>query len=195
VGKPCETEDGPELCPPSSAVAEGDVGKLFCHDINNVCAMYCKTDDDCEENIAADWVCDKQKNKDGAYSNGSSFPVCVNPICEIPEGEANNCGNSDVGEACMPMISGKKFSSNDIYIETNSTACETRICGVFGFSGDPREVATKRLQEKVYCTCRCRSSDPDISTCKCPDGFECSENILGVAGPAAAGGYCIRKND
>jgi len=84
VGKACEEETADSMlvqrCDPSASVAEGDVGKIFCHDVNNVCVMYCKSDADCKKNKLAGWVCDKRKNASG-YVNKSALPICVNPTC------------------------------------------------------------------------------------------------------------------
>jgi hypothetical protein len=193
LGMPCLDEFS-DNCP----LPPVEAGEIFCNQSSDECVLRCRDNGDCP----ADWLCDGQKKADSTYINQTSYPICVNPICNLPEGEARNCGNTDVGEACTPMyVPSNGFNRNEIYIETNSPACETRICGVFRVEGNPREKSqyftneeyTDYVQDHIFCTCRCSSSDPDVSTCTCPDDFECSESLLSAGGSALAGGYCVRK--
>ena len=102
-----------------------------------------------------------------------------------------------VGDPCLPEVADQVFSSNDVYIEASSVQCETRVCGVFKFSGNPKKMAEdpnnqSYIEERVFCTCRCRAPSGAFATCSCPDGFECSEDILKAAGEGLRGGYCVR---
>lgn len=104
-----------------------------------------------------------------------------------------------VGDPCMPEYVEKQgFSSNDIYIEASSVQCETRVCGVFKFQGNPKDLikrpeCTSYVEERVFCTCRCNAPSSAFATCSCPDGYECSEEILQAAGEGLRGGYCVKK--
>jgi hypothetical protein len=103
-----------------------------------------------------------------------------------------------VGDPCMPEVENQVFSANDVYIEASSVQCETRVCGVFKFTGNPKQLLAQDpnsqsyIDEHVFCTCRCRAPSGSFSTCSCPDGFECSEDILKAAGEGLRGGYCVR---
>jgi hypothetical protein len=103
-----------------------------------------------------------------------------------------------VGDPCMPeYIEKHGFSDKDIYIEASSVQCETRVCGVFKFKGNPKEIieipgCTSYVEERVFCTCRCRAPSGAFATCSCPDGYECSEDILEAAGEGLRGGYCVK---
>lgn len=105
-----------------------------------------------------------------------------------------------VGDPCLPEVEKKTFSANDIYIEASSVQCETRVCGVFRYEGNPKEAMkdpneVSRVERHVFCTCRCRAPSGGYATCSCPDGFECTkEDLLQNASKGLAGGYCVRKN-
>ena len=93
------------------------------HPMARTCVISCGSNEECP----AAWVCDL--NEKTAFAQTAGFAVCVNPICDSPEGEARNCGNSDVGEACLPRLIGwGGFDENEAYLETNSPDCETCPC-------------------------------------------------------------------
>jgi hypothetical protein len=159
---------------------------MRCHIKARTCVISCSSNADCP----AAWFCDV--NKDTAFAQSAGFAICVNPICDSPEGEARNCGNSDVGEACLPrLVPEGGFDENRVYLETNSPDCETRVCGVFKFAGDPQISDPRVLEDRIYCTCRCQAPDESISTCKCPADFECVQ-AMDIGGPGIRGGYCVR---
>jgi len=114
------------------------------------------------------------------------------------------------GESCVPeAIPEGGFDPGESYLETSSLQCETRVCGVFGFDGDPTQsveeceavggtdCADKPLSEaieaRVYCTCRCATPTDGAATCVCPTGFVCQELLGEEAGPGIAGSYCVRE--
>ena len=114
----------------------------------------------------------------------SGFFMCV----------ATGC-STGVGDPCTPeKIPETGFSVNEAYIETSSVQCETRVCGVFKYEGDPRSPnADKRVvEDRIYCTCRCKAPDKDFAVCDCPDDFEC-QKILDLGGPGLEGSYCVRR--
>jgi hypothetical protein len=166
----------------------GSIGSgMRCHSLNRTCVISCGSNAECPPG----WLCDVAKETAVAQSAG--FALCYNPICDSPEGEARNCGNSDVGEACLPrLIPEGGFEENEVYLETNSPDCETRVCGVFRFAGDPRTSDPRLLEERIHCTCRCQAPDKSTSTCECPADFECVKT-MDMGGPGIRGGYCVRK--
>jgi hypothetical protein len=98
-----------------------------------------------------------------------------------------------VGDPCQPeQIPEGGFAETEAYIETSSVQCETRVCGVFKFVGDPRTADRRVVEDKIYCTCRCKAPDPDFAVCDCPDDFECQE-VLDLGGPGVRGSYCVRR--
>jgi len=158
---------------------------MRCHAKERTCVIACASNDDCPNA----WICDS----DSSSAQTAGFSLCVNPICELPEGEARNCGNSDVGNTCIPQnIPADGFKETEVFLETNSPDCETRICGVFKYAGDPRRDDPPKVQDYIYCTCRCDAGDESIDTCSCPEGFQCVD-ALGIGGPGIRGSYCVRK--
>jgi hypothetical protein len=96
------------------------------------------------------------------------------------------------------------FVNGERYIESASVQCATRVCGVFNLTGDPRESCNaaasqgfvcptdKEIDDKVYCTCRCKAPDKRFATCTCPSGFDCIE-ALTQGDPGVRGSYCIKS--
>ena len=100
-----------------------------------------------------------------------------------------------VGDPCTPeVIPDDGFKNSEAYIETSSVQCQTRVCGVFKYQGDPRHDDPRQVEKKIYCTCRCEAPDPRFGTCDCPDGFECQE-VLDLGGPGIRGSYCVRSGE
>ncbi len=186
---------------------------IFCHPGSWVCVSGCETDADCPEA----WVCDDSREAvegDPPEMPGAGRPFCVNRACESHEAQARNCGNSDVGAFCVPeLIPPGGFDDSEVYLETNSASCDTRICGVFFLQGDPSRdcdptepgancadraedcVAgdTSCAVHRAHCTCRCDApDDPWASTCRCPSGYGC-EPIVDLGGPGVAGSYCVKE--
>lgn len=107
---------------------------------------------------------------------------------------AVGCGIG-VGDPCIPeKVPPDGFAKTETYLETNSGQCESRVCGVFFFEGDPSGQLTDQseVEDKIYCTCRCQAPNEDFATCECPKGFEC-QKILGIGGPGVQGSYCVRR--
>ncbi len=106
---------------------------------------------------------------------------------------ALGCGTG-VGDPCVPeRIPDNGFDETEAYIETSSVQCETRVCGVFEFVGDPRMQDQRLVENGVYCTCRCEAPEEDIAVCECPADFECKE-IFDIGGSGIQGGYCVKRD-
>ncbi len=98
-----------------------------------------------------------------------------------------------VGDPCQPeQIPDDGFKETEAYIETSSVQCETRVCGVFKYVGDPRYDDPKVVEDRIYCTCRCKAPNEDFAVCDCPDDFECQE-VLDLGGEGVRGSYCVRR--
>ncbi len=181
-------EDSPEGMVGYECDLDGECGgsPMRCHPQARTCVIGCASDAECPNA----WICDTEL--DTVFAQQAGFALCFNPICDSPEGEARNCGNSDVGKACIPQnIPADGFRETEVYLETNAPGCETRICGVFKYVGDPRQDDPRVVEDRVYCTCRCAAPD-NSSTCQCPDGFQCVD-VLDLGGPGIRGSYCVRN--
>lgn len=116
------------------------------------------------------------------------------------------CPAPPVGDPCTPeQIPTGGFDKNEAYVETSSVQCETRVCLVYKLSGDPRcttgelacdpsvmQPTQELIDQHIYCTCRCKSSNDAFATCECPDGFSC-QPVLELGGPGVQGSYCVRN--
>jgi hypothetical protein len=134
---------------------------------------------------------------------------------------AMGCSDDDVGSPCAPsrpqgqrcdVNSGAGdggtagcFQGSEVYIETQSLQCRSRICLVYRFaestSSTPRPGRLPESQERVYCTCRCgvpdslrSTTDPSV-LCQCPTGFTCVTNLAGEQySEGVRGSYCVRSS-
>ena len=126
---------------------------------------------------------------------------------------ALGCANEGVGDPCAPQRPGGVqcvpggdgggtgcFQGTEIYIETQSLQCRSRICLVYDFSESADPTPSNRAQH-VYCTCRCGvpsslTSVTDPATlCNCPDTFTCVQNLAGPQyNTGVQGSYCVRTN-
>jgi hypothetical protein len=113
------------------------------------------------------------------------------------------CEAPGVGDPCEPEdIPEGGFKDTEVYLETRSLQCRTRVCMVNHLRGDPTVtdprdetyVSPATLDERVYCTCKCDAEDQDTIRCdSCPDGFECCPAFT-IGPPGLRGSYCVRKN-
>jgi hypothetical protein len=133
---------------------------------------------------------------------------------------AVGCTDEGVGDPCVPEAipcdqNGENcgYKASESYLETSSVQCRSRLCivrkldnGSAGqYPSDPRNLCDKnsdpgclseeRLENSVYCTCRCGVPNGvktgSQSLCSCPDGFECRE-VLTQGGPGVIGSYCVK---
>ena len=114
-------------------------------------------------------------------------------------GGVTGCATPGVGDPCLPeKVPAGGFSDNETYIETSSVQCQTRVCIVYKLSGDPTlppgqgGPPAEEVAKRVYCSCRCRSSDPRFAPCKCPGDYTCRQT-LELGGPGIQGHYCVKK--
>lgn len=110
---------------------------------------------------------------------------------------AIGCGTQGVGDPCNPAppppTAGEDagyFLGSEVYIETRSLQCRTRVCMVYKW--DQRSSMNDR-SKRVFCTCRC-GGDPDqaASFCACPEKFTCV-TVFVAGDPGIRGAYCVRE--
>ncbi len=132
--------------------------------------------------------------------------VCVAIVCGATLLASAGCDPGHVGDPCLPdaeySATFPPFSLREVYLESRSLECATRLCLVNHFQGrvscplgqtttdgEPAcfvPGATERVQTEVpawdldrpasrtvYCSCRCDGPDPGARYCECPSGFEC----------------------
>ena len=121
------------------------------------------------------------------------------------------CEAPGVGDPCVPeSIPEGGFDQDEVYLETSSVQCRTRVCMVYQLGGDPTMAEEDciaaggsncaqfaqgtEIDDRVYCTCRCDSPTQGASTCECPSGFICQPTLDEEAGPGIAGSYCVRTS-
>jgi len=133
---------------------------------------------------------------------------------------AIGCTDEGVGDPCIPEAipcnaEGQDcgYKASESYLETSSVQCRSRLCivrkldnGSQGvYPSDPRKLceddnepgclSESKLEESVYCTCRCGlpkgESGGGQELCGCPDGFTCAE-VLTQGGPGVRGSYCVK---
>lgn len=117
---------------------------------------------------------------------------------------ALSCGESGVGDPCNPQHpplpdggaqcpnappGSDCFLGTELYLETRSLQCRTRVCMVYHWS--EREQVPGEQARRVFCTCRCGGEGDPTAFCTCPSGFRCT--VAFVAGePGIRGSYCVR---
>jgi hypothetical protein len=123
-------------------------------------------------------------------------------VCALAFG----CTGSPIGDPCTPeSIPDNGFDEDEVYLETSSVQCRTRVCMVYKLEGNPETicdaagnpegcVSEARLDNQVFCSCRC-SVPPGASAntplCNCADGFACIDDIVTTGGDGVRGGYCV----
>ena len=58
------------------------------------------------------------------------------------------------------------------------------------------QLLDRRVDQAVYCSCRCAGPDPSARYCECPSGFSCSPVVpnLELGQEQLPGSYCIRND-
>jgi hypothetical protein len=129
--------------------------------------------------------------------------------------EAPGVGDPCTPESVPPCVRDAEgvlrcgFNDREAYLETSSVQCRTRVCMVYKLSGDPNRilgespecltdstgcVTQDAVDDRVYCTCRCRApAGVDTTVCECPEGFACEE-VLELGGDGIRGSYCVRSS-
>jgi hypothetical protein len=56
------------------------------------------------------------------------------------------------------------------------------------------QLADRRPEDAVYCSCRCNGPDPNANYCECPSGYVCQELIddIGLGNRQLTGSYCVK---
>lgn len=122
---------------------------------------------------------------------------------------ATACTGSPVGDPCVPesIPPGPGFDSQEVYLETSSVQCRTRVCMVYQLEGNPELICEDcencagclpraTVNAQVLCTCRCSANgDTNIPLCDCGDGFRCLDEgergFVTAGGEGVQGGYCV----
>lgn len=126
------------------------------------------------------------------------------------------CAASGVGDPCVPeAVPPNGFTPNEVYVESSAVQCRTRTCLVYHLTGDPENLMSNGCPDggtgcvddinpvipgtelapnsinRVFCSCRCRpdATAPNLPTCSCGDGYNCSEEGFCVPHEADPG-YC-----
>jgi hypothetical protein len=112
------------------------------------------------------------------------------------------CAPPGVGDPCLPeQIPEGGFDESEAYIESSSVQCETRVCMVWHMKGapmgtptcqrDPSSCATlEKVNDSVYCTCRCDAGNTRFASCTCPGGYTCTP-VLEQGSEGVRGSYCV----
>jgi hypothetical protein len=119
---------------------------------------------------------------------------------------ATGCTGSPIGDPCIPeSIPPNGFDNREIYLETSSVQCRTRVCMVYQLDGNPETicdasglpegcVTETELDQQVFCSCRCSITEggqANTPLCNCADGFTCIDDIVTEGGAGVRGGYCV----
>ena len=127
-------------------------------------------------------------------------------LVTVPLLLAMGCTGSPIGDPCIPesIPPGDGFDSREIYLETSSVQCRTRVCMVYRLNGNPENICDATggpagcidqqvANNRVYCSCRCSlsSGQADQPLCECSDGFRCQDDIVTTGGMGVQGGYCV----
>lgn len=116
------------------------------------------------------------------------------------------CTGSPIGDPCIPeSIPPGGFDPREIYLETSSVQCRTRVCMVYQLDGNPEDICGEPgetgdcieqtvANNQVYCSCRCSvpaGGQANTPLCDCGDGFECVDDVVTTGGAGVRGGYCV----
>jgi len=125
------------------------------------------------------------------------------------------CEAPAVGDPCKPAVVPEGgFQRTEVYLESPSLQCRTRVCIVNHYRGDlvlsplqgdgieeheepcGEDCGWSGIEDRIYCTCKCgvtAGGDPQTITCEeCPDGYECCP-VFSIGGEGFKGDYCVRK--
>lgn len=104
------------------------------------------------------------------------------------------CTGSPIGDPCVPeSVPAGGYDDREVYIETSSVQCRTRVCMVYKVLGLPEDL-TPMGQEQIFCSCRCSvtaGGQANTPLCACGDGFTCVDDIVTTGGEGVRGGYCV----
>lgn len=117
-------------------------------------------------------------------------------------GATVGCTGSPVGDPCTPeSIPPGGYDDTEVYIETSSVQCRTRVCMVYQLAGNPPppEMCKGDSSDppecyQVFCSCRCSTSgggQANTPLCSCGEGFTCVDDVVTTGGEGVRGGYCV----
>ena len=118
---------------------------------------------------------------------------------------AAGCVGSPIGDPCAPeSIPPGGFDPREIYLETSSVQCRTRVCMVYRLDGNPESICERgdpppclqqaTVNNQVYCSCRCSvpaGGQANTPLCDCAEGYTCVDDIVTTGGAGVQGGYCV----
>jgi hypothetical protein len=129
------------------------------------------------------------------------------PRADAGDSATTAATNEGVGDRCLPSsVPEGGFSRTSSTVETNVSECATETCIVHELGGDPVRTVEEgcqgptcltaaQVEERVHCSCRCRTVPGDDSpTCACPDTFVCKDVVPVGGGDALRGAYCVRES-
>jgi hypothetical protein len=134
-------------------------------------------------------------------------------------GAAVGCAPTGQGDPCTPeAIPTGGFSNMEVYVETSSVQCRTRVCMVYRLTGSPQCTATSDLclpSPRGAClsgmTSLCLAPEVDgmistqpnspdrvFCTCRCSAGgnsslplCHCTDGFVCIPDADPGGGYCV----
>ncbi len=107
-----------------------------------------------------------------------------------------------MNQPCSPGRDGGSagcFLGTEIYIETQSLECRSRICLVYRYPEATDSNGAARPKH-VYCTCRCGVPPSLAATtessvlCTCPESFSCVSIAGEQYNEGVRGSYCVRTS-
>jgi hypothetical protein len=117
------------------------------------------------------------------------------------------CAPSPIGDPCVPeSIPPNGFDAREVYLETSSVQCRTRVCMVYQLQGRPDSICGSpgadpancadpvAVDTQIFCSCRCsvpEGAEANTPLCNCGEGFTCVDDIVTTGGPGVRGGYCV----
>ncbi len=153
--------------------------------------------------------CPRPHSSLDAFARGEIASPAVNRLSKVFRCAAFlllGCVDEGVGDPCAPQRptdagppNYQNFLGSEIYIETQSLQCRSRICLVYRYSENTDSNRSER-PKRVYCTCRCgvpeslrATTDPSV-LCTCPDGYTCLTNLASEQySEGVRGSYCVRS--
>lgn len=116
---------------------------------------------------------------------------------------SSGCGSTSVGQPCLPAPppltgspgeamcnGGGCFEGSEVYIETRSLQCATRVCLVYQWN---QRAEPEKRSERTFCTCRCDGEGDPTSFCTCPEQFACTR-VFVAGNVGVRGSYCVRTS-
>jgi hypothetical protein len=124
-----------------------------------------------------------------------AFPLLALSFVALSSGALAGCTASPIGDPCEPeSIPPGGFDHTEVYLETSSVQCRTRVCMVYHLQGDPASADATAKDNQIFCSCRCsigNGAEANTPLCGCPGGYTCIDNLVTTGGSGVIGGYCV----